>query len=144
MKLPDVNLLIYAYDESSPRHPSAKRWLEETLSGSETVGLAWAVLLAFTRLSTRRVTMSQPFSIEDAIGLVEEWLAAPCATVLAPTDRHAAVLRDLLTPIGIGGNLVNDAHLAALAIEHGATLYSGDSDFSRFPGLNWVNPLESS
>jgi toxin-antitoxin system PIN domain toxin len=141
VKLPDVNLLIYAYDESSPRYDSAKTWLEESLSGSETVGLAWAVLLTFIRLSTRAVTMRQPFGIEAAIGFVEEWLAQPCSTVVAPTHRHAAVLRDLLTPIGVGGNLVNDAHLAALAIEHGATLYSSDNDFSRFAGLQWVDPL---
>lgn len=141
MKLPDVNLLVYAYDESSPRYASAKAWLEKTLSGSETVGLAWTVLLAFLRLSTRRATMSQPFGIREAVGFVEEWLAQPCATVVAPTHRHAAVLRDLLVPIGVGGNLVNDAHLAALAIEHGATLYSSDNDFSRFAGLRWVDPL---
>jgi uncharacterized protein len=141
VKLPDVNLLLYAYDSGSPRHEVAKAWLEEVLSGSQTVGLPWAVLLSFVRLSTRRVTMTEPFGVETAIGFVEEWLAQPCATVVAPTHRHAAILRDLLAALGTGGNLTSDAHLAALAIEHGATLYSSDNDFSRFAGLHWVDPL---
>lgn len=144
MKLPDVNLFLYAYDAGSPKHGSAKTWLQETLSGSETVGLAWAVLVSFIRLSTRRVTTTQPFDVDEAIGFVEEWLAQPCATVVAPTHRHPAILRDLLGPLGTGGNLTSDAHLAALAIEHGATLCSSDNDFSRFAGLRWVDPLRSS
>jgi uncharacterized protein len=141
VKLPDVNLLIYAYDAGSPRHGKAKAWLEETLSGSETVGLAWAALVSFVRLSTQRITMRQPLDIDTAIGFVEEWLAQPCTTIVGPTNRHLRVMRELLSPLGTGGNLVGDAHLAALAIEHGATLCSSDNDFSRFPGLNWVDPL---
>jgi toxin-antitoxin system PIN domain toxin len=143
VKLPDVNLLLYAYDSGSPKHGSAKAWLEQTLSGSETVGLAWAVLVSFIRLSTRRVTTTEPFDVEQAVGFVEEWLAQPCATVVAPTRRHPAILRDLLAPLGTAGNLTSDAHLAALAIEHGATLYSSDNDFSRFAGLHWVDPLRA-
>lgn len=141
MKLPDVNLFVYAYDAGSPRHEQAKSWVEQALSGSETVGLPWAVLLSFIRVSTRQVTMTQPFDIDTAVAIVEEWLAQPCATIIAPTNRHPAILRDLLGPIGTGGNLTSDAHLAALAIEHGAMLCSCDNDFSRFAGLRWVDPL---
>jgi uncharacterized protein len=141
VKLPDVNLLLYAYDQRSPRHAAAKTWLEQTLSGSETVALAWAVLLSFIRMTTRRVINTKPLGVREAVGFVEEWLAQPCTTVVAPTGRHPAILRDLLAPFGTGGNLTSDAHLAALAIEHGATLCSTDNDFSRFPGVRWVDPL---
>lgn len=144
MKLPDVNLFIYAYDAGSPRHEMAREWLEQVLSGSDTIALPWAVLLSFIRLSTQRATTTQPFDVDVAISLVEEWLAQPCTTIIAPTNRHPAVLRDLLAPIGAtGGNLTSDAHLAALAIEHGATLCSCDNDFSRFAGLRWVDPLRA-
>jgi uncharacterized protein len=143
VKLPDVNLLLYAYDSRSPRHVPARRWLEEVLSGAETVGLAWNVLLGFIRLSTRSVVVEDPYEVTEAIGLVESWIAQPCATIVDPTERHASVLRELLAPLGAGGNLASDAHLAALAIEHGATLYSSDNDFSRFPGLRWSDPLRS-
>jgi toxin-antitoxin system PIN domain toxin len=141
VKLPDVNLFVYAYDATSPRYEPARRWLEDALSGSETVGLPWAVLLSFIRLSTRPAAMKEPLEVGMAVDLVEEWLAQPCATIVAPTSRHPAILRDLLAPLGTGGNLTSDAHLAALAIEHGATLCSSDNDFSRFAGLRWVDPL---
>jgi uncharacterized protein len=141
VKLPDVNLFLYAYDSRSPRHPLARDWLEHTLSGAETVGLSWIVLLAFIRLSTRSVVIENPLGVDAAIGLVESWLDQPCVTVINPTERHAAVLRELLAPLGTAGNLTTDAHLAALAIEHGAQLCSCDTDFARFPGLRWTNPL---
>jgi uncharacterized protein len=141
VKLPDVNLLLYAYDSRSPRHVPARQWLEEVLSGAETVGLAWNVLLGFIRLSTRSAVVEDPYEVTEAIGLVESWIAQPCATVVDPTERHASVLRELLAPLGAGGNLTSDAHLAALAIEHGATLCSCDTDFSRFAGLRWADPL---
>jgi toxin-antitoxin system PIN domain toxin len=143
VKIPDVNLLLYAYDSRSARHGDARKWLEQTLSGSEPVGLAWVVLLAFVRLSTRSVVVESPLEVGAALGLVESWLDQPCATVIDPTDRHAAVLRELLTPLGTAGNLTTDAHLAALAIEHGATLCSCDSDFARFPRLRWQDPLQA-
>jgi uncharacterized protein len=142
VKLPDVNLLLYAVDERSPRHEQARTWLEQTLSDSETVALAWIVLLAFVRLSTHAAVFEQPLEVTDALDLIDGWLAQPCVTTVAPTDRHSAVLRELLTPLGSAGNLTTDAHLAALAIEHGALLYSCDADFSRFTGLRWANPLD--
>ncbi len=143
MKLPDVNLFLYAYDSRSPRHSAARDWLERTLSSTETIGLSWIVLLAFIRLSTRSVVVERPLEVNAAIELVESWLGQPCVTVINPTDRHAAVLRELLLPLGTAGNLTTDAHLAALAIEHGALLCSCDSDFSRFQGLRWIDPLQS-
>ena len=141
MKLPDVNLLLYAFDSTSPRHRDARRWLEAILSGKETVAFAWVVLLAFVRLSTNPRVFDEPLAATRALDLVDGWLAQPCATVVHPTERHAAVLRELLEPIGTAGNLTTDAHLAALALEHGAELQSSDSDYSRFPGLLWTDPL---
>jgi toxin-antitoxin system PIN domain toxin len=141
VKLPDVNLLLYAYDSRSSRHAAARDWMEQMLSGAETVGMAWIVLLAFIRLSTRSVVVERPLELDEALDLVDRWLSQPCVTVVHPTDRHAAVLRELLTPLGTAGNLTSDAHLAALAIEHGALLCSCDSDFSRFSGLRWLDPL---
>jgi uncharacterized protein len=141
VKLPDVNLFLYAYDSRSPRHAPARDWLEQTLSGAETVGLSWIVLLAFIRLSTRSAVVERPLGVDAAIELVESWLDQPCVTVIHATERHAAVLRELLHPLGTAGNLTTDAHLAALAIEHGALLCSCDADFSRFQGLRWTDPL---
>jgi hypothetical protein len=141
VKLVDVNLLLYALDSSSPRHDAAYRWVQETLSDSETVAFAWVVLLAFLRLATNPAVFERPLSFEEAAEHVDRWLARPCATVIEPTERHLARLRQLLEPLGTVGNLTSDAHLAALAIEHGAVLYSCDSDFARFSGLRWVDPL---
>ena len=141
MKLADVNLLLYAVDESSPRHPAARRWLEAALSGPETFALSWTVLLAFLRLSTNPRVFDSPLEPDEALDLVDAWLAQPAVTIVHPTDRHASLLRELLVPLGAAGNLTADAHLAALAIEHGAELCSADADFSRFPRLRWLNPL---
>ena len=143
MKLPDVNLLLYAYDSDSPRQVAASEWLEEALSGTETVAFGWAVMVGFVRIATNPAVFARPWDAGDALDVVEKWLTQPVVTVVHPTDRHAAVLRDLLTPLGAAGNLTSDAHLAALAIEHGATLYSSDNDFSRFPGLHWIDPLNA-
>lgn len=141
MKLTDVNLLLYALDATSPRHRAARRWLEEQLSGTETFVFAWVVLLAFLRLSTNPRVFQNPLESAEAFDIVNGWLAQPCATIVHPTDRHLAVLRELLEPLGSAGNLTTDAHLAALAVEHGAELCSSDVDFSRFPGLRWNDPL---
>lgn len=143
MKLPDVNLLLYAIDETAVLHQPARAWVEETLSGSETVAFAWVVLLAFVRLATRAAIFEAPLTSDEALDLVTSWLDQPSATVIHPTDRHASVLRGLLNQVGTAGNLTTDAHLAALAIEHGAQLCSCDADFSRFPGLRWIDPLRA-
>jgi len=143
VKLLDVNLLIYAVDEDSARFDRAHPWVEGVLGGRETVALPWAVLLAFVRLTTKPQVMTSPLTVDDAVDLVDGWLARPNTVVIHPTERHSAVLRELLTPLGTAGNLVADAHLAALAIEHGAELNSCDADFSRFPGLRWTDPLRA-
>jgi toxin-antitoxin system PIN domain toxin len=141
VKLPDVNLLVYAADETAARHELALEWVQTMLSGTETVGFAWLALIGFVRITTNPKSVAVPWSPAQALDVVDRWLAQPAATIVHPTDRHAAVLRDLLAPLGTGGNLTSDAHLAALAIEHGATLCSHDNDYSRFPGLRWVDPL---
>lgn len=141
MKLPDVNLLLYAINEGSPRHDRAKSWLEQTLSGTEAVGFAWLALLGFIRISTNPSALERPLSASEAFDYVDEWLVRPASSVVHPTVHHPAILRRLLEPLGTAGNLTSDAHLAALAIEHGAELCSGDADFSRFDGLRWTDPL---
>ncbi|WP_131766323.1 type II toxin-antitoxin system VapC family toxin [Candidatus Protofrankia californiensis] len=143
MKLPDVNLLIYALDNTSPRHEPSRAWLEHVLSGTETVAFTWPVLLGVIRLTTRATIFRNPFRPDEILDIVDGWLTRPCAVVVHPTERHAAVLHQLLEPLGTAGNLTSDAHLAALAIEHGAELCSSDADFARFPGVRWVDPLKS-
>lgn len=141
MILPDVNLLLYAIDEKAPSHRTARSWLQEALSGSEQVAFAWVVLLAFIRLSTSRRVFANPLTPVEAFDIVEGWLAQPCSVIVEPTTRHLGIWRGLVEPIGTAANLTTDAHLAAIAIEHGAQLLSADRDFGRFPGLRWANPL---
>jgi toxin-antitoxin system PIN domain toxin len=141
VKLPDVNLLLYAIDEQSPRHGRAHPWLEEVLSGTEQVAFAWVVLLGFLRISTNAAIFERPLGLDEALDYIDAWLWRPSAITVSPTIRHAGLLRDLLAPLGVGGNLTSDAHLAALAIEHGAELCSSDTDFARFEGLRWRDPL---
>ena len=142
MKIPDLNVLIYAIDRQAPGHERALAWWNATLSGTETVGLAWVVLLGFLRLTTNPRVVRAPLGSGAALDYVDRWLAREVTTVVEPTALHTALLRDLLAGTGTAGNLVGDAHLAALAIEHGAQLCSADRDFARFPGLAWMNPLE--
>jgi toxin-antitoxin system PIN domain toxin len=141
MILVDANLLIYAVNQDAPLNRKAKPWLESVLSGKETVGFSWSVLLAFLRLTTRPGLFRRPLAVDTAFHLVGSWLDQTSATIVHPGPRHLSVLRELLRPLGTGGNLTSDAHLAALALEHGAELCSSDTDFARFPGLNWRNPL---
>jgi toxin-antitoxin system PIN domain toxin len=141
VKLPDVNLLLYAVDESSPHHDRAQPWLEQTLSGTEEVGFAWSVLLGFIRISTNPVALAHALTAADALDYVDSWLGQSVAVSVHPTSQHAVILRRLLEPLGTAANLTSDAHLAALAIEHGAELCSRDADFSRFAGLRWADPL---
>lgn len=142
MKLPDANLLIYAVDESAAHHEAARRWLDGQLSGDETVAFTWVVLLAFLRLTTNARVFERPFAPSEALDVIDGWLDQPAATVVGPTERHPRLLRQLLEASGTAGNLTTDAHLAAVAMEHGATLCSVDRDFGRFSGLRWINPLE--
>lgn len=141
MKVVDTNLLIYATDATSHHHDRASRWWQDSLNGPESIGLPWVVLLGFTRLVTRAVVMASPLPPGQALDLVDEWLARPQVVVVHPGRRHAALLREMLDHVGVGGNLVTDAHIAALAAEYGAELCSSDADFSRFPGVRWTDPL---
>ncbi len=140
MELVDANVLLYAVNEASPQHRRAREWLDEALNGQQAVGFAWIVLLAFLRLATHGAVFPQPLSVGEAMKSIRGWLAQPAAVVVEPTHRHVDVLAGLLTEAGTAGNLVNDAHLAALAVEHDAGLVSYDADFGRFRGVRWVQP----
>ena len=141
MILVDANLLLYAYDASAPQHEKAKRWWEQQLSNPAPVRLAWVTVLAFIRIGTNPRIFTEPLSIEEACAAVLAWFQCPMLTILDPGEHHWIILKDLLQHAQASGNLVMDAHLAALAIEHGAVLCSTDYDFSRFRGLTWENPL---
>lgn len=141
MILVDANLLLYAIDRDSARHAAARAWLEELLSGSTLVLLPWTVLLAVLRLSTRSGIFQKPLSLDRAAGYIDSWLAQPFVELAEPGPRHWQILRDLLAEAGTGGNLTSDAHLAAPAIEKGASVASCDDDFRRFPGLRFFDPL---
>jgi toxin-antitoxin system PIN domain toxin len=139
--VPDVNLLIHAYNSGSPSHPPARQWWEGLLGGTRPVGLSWVVMLGFIRICTHRQVLANPLPITVACGHVRDWLSQPYVSVLHPGDRHAEILFSLLERLGSAGNLTTDAHLAALAIENQAELHSTDADFERFPGLRHRNPL---
>jgi uncharacterized protein len=141
MILLDANLLIYAHVKSFPQHAPAKSWLDARLSSGDAVGLPWATLLAFVRIVTNPRVFERPEPIADAWGQVEAWLDVEAVWTPSPGERHRALLTALLASGGLAANLVPDAHLAALAIEHGLLLCSTDGDFARFPGLRWQNPL---
>lgn len=141
MILPDVNLLIHAYNAGSPVHGRARAWWEETLSETTPVGLAWAVLLGFIRIGTHPRILGNPLAPDAACRRVEAWLDQPQVMLVHPGERHATILFGLLRGLGTAGNLTTDAHLAALAIEHQGEVNSTDTDFARFPGLRWRNPV---
>ena len=140
MTVVDANVLLNAINSSAPDHLRAKRWLDAALSGGAPVGFAWVVLLAVVRLSTRPGLFPRPLSVAEATDLVRGWLDAPAANVLSPGPRHLELLAGLLGEAGTAGNLTSDAHLAALALESGATVTSFDADFARFPRVRWVRP----
>ena len=141
MILVDANILVYSHVKSLAQHEPARDWLDRQLNGSTRVGLPWASLLAFLRLVTNSRIFERPETILDAWRHVRRWLVCEPAWIPQPTERHADLLGGLLALPGLHGNLVPDAHLAALALEHGLTLYSTDGDFARFPKLRWSNPL---
>ena len=140
MKLVDANVLLYAVNRDAPQHASARDWLDEALSGGARVAFCWVVLLAFLRLSTNERIFDEPLSASEAIAQAEDWLAQPAAVVVEPTARHLGVVQQLLAPLETGGNLVNDAHLAALAVEHRCTVVSYDTDFLSFNGVKLETP----
>lgn len=141
MILVDVNILVYASNAESQQHAASHDWLDRQLSGPDAVGLPWASVLGFLRITTNPRIHRQPLVMAIAWQQVSRWLLSEPVWIPGPTERHAAILAGLLALPGLYGNLVSDAHLAALAIEHGLTLCSTDGDFARFPGLSWRNPI---
>jgi uncharacterized protein len=139
--LVDANILLFATDEASPFHEPAADWLTERLNGSRRVGLPWQSLGAFLRISTHPRIGPRPLSPEEAWSQVEGWLGAEAAWIPAPTERHAEVLRSLVLSYHLRGNAVADAQLAALAVEHGLSVCSADTDFARFREIEWENPV---
>jgi len=140
MRVVDANVLLYAVNTDAAHHERSVRWLDGALSGADTVAFAWVALLAFVRLSTKAGLFPSPLGVEGAMDRVDAWLGAAPAVVVEPTVDHQRILRDLLRPLGSGGNLVNDAHLAALSIEHRCGIVSFDNDFDRFAGVDWTVP----
>jgi toxin-antitoxin system PIN domain toxin len=141
MIVPDINLLLYANIDAMPEHQASRRWLEALLDAREPVGLATAALFGFIRIATSRRVFEPPLEVGDAVARVEAWLARPHVTLLVPGPRHLDLAFGLLRHVGFAGNLTTDVQLAALAIEHQAELHSHDTDFARFPGLRWRDPL---
>lgn len=140
MRIVDANVLLYAVNASSHESERSRSWLDGALGGRDVVGMPWVVLLAFLRLSTRPGLFPRPLDVREALDVVDAWLAQPGCVVPEPTSRHLSVLSGLLGAAGTGGNLVNDAHLAALAVEHDATVVTWDRDFARFSGIRVEQP----
>jgi hypothetical protein len=141
--LVDANILLFAVDDTSPFHTAAARWMADRLNGSRRVGLPWQSLGAFLRISTHPRAAERPLSPDEAWAYVEEWLAAEVVWIPQPTERHAQVLGSLVAAYQLRGNLISDAQLAALAVEHGLAICSADTDFARFKEIRWENPLEA-
>lgn len=140
MNLVDANVLLYAVNTDAPHHERSRRWLDDALSGEDTVAFAWIVLLAFVRLATKAGLFPSPLTVPQAMDRVDAWLSAAPSVVVEPTPQHPRLLQSLLAPLATCGNLVNDAHLAALAIEHRCGIVSFDPDFARFPEVRWKPP----
>jgi toxin-antitoxin system PIN domain toxin len=141
MKIIDTNLLVYAYVPALDQHAAARRWFEHVLGEDEAVGLTWHTALGFVRIVTSRRVFRVPLPLERAVAVVDEWLQQPAVELVLPTPRHWTILREMLVTGQAAGALASDAHVAALAREHGATIYSTDRDFLRFPHVRVVNPL---
>lgn len=142
MILVDANLLLYAEDQTSPHHKAARQWWDNQLSGATQVCLCWTILCAFIRISTNPRIFKSPLSISQAVSRVQSWMGQPCIRLIYPTERHWVILQQLLIDSQAVANLVSDAHLAALAIEHDCELFSTDADFARFPKVKWRNPIK--
>lgn len=140
----DANLLLYAADESSPHNKGAAAWLTDTLNGDRRVAIPWQSIGAFLRISTHPRISAEPLSGPEAWALVANWLSADPVWIPPTSERTAGVLEGLIRAHGVNGNLITDAQLAAVAVENGLAVYSADSDFARFPEVEWINPLQLS
>ena len=141
MKLIDLNILLYAVNEGAPHHGPVLAWWEQSINGDEPLGLPWVVLLGFLRIATNPDIFPRPLDSDTAIGKIDAWLSLDNTHLMREKDEHWDILRSLLAEAGTAANLATDAHLAALAISHGAVLVSCDNDFARFKGLRWENPV---
>ena len=141
MIIPDVNLLLYAVVSAFPQHKAAHAWWEETVNSPEEIGLPSPAIFGFIRIATNPRVLSPPLPVDAATGYVSAWLGQPNVSHLVPGPGHVEIAFSLLHGVGTGGNLTTDVQLAALALEHDADMYSNDTDFARFPGLRWHNPL---
>jgi toxin-antitoxin system PIN domain toxin len=139
--LVDANILLYAVDEASPFHEAARQWLEEALNGPRRVGIPWTSLTAFVRIVTHARALTDPLTPREAMEFVADWIEAPATWIPAPGRGHQEILERLVVDGDLRGNLVADAALAALCIEHGLQIVSADSDFGRFTEIDWLNPL---
>ena len=144
MILVDLNILLYATDRRAAHHRAVLDWWQDAITAGQPVGFAWLVLTGFLRLSTNPRAFPTPLSVEAAISKIDAWLSLDNARIVRERDDHWPALRSLVLKAGTAGNLTSDAHLAALAVTHGATLVSCDADFARFEGLRWMNPLAPS
>lgn len=142
MIIVDANILLYAEDSLSPFNRDARKWWDDQLSGSEPVCLCWRVLSAFIRIGTNPRVFEYPLSLEQTLTRIQSWLDQPCTRIIRPTEQHWTTFQQMLNDGQAVANLVTDAHIAALALEHGCTVASTDSDFARFPKLKWINPLK--
>ena len=141
MNVVDANVLLYAVNLDADRHGESRHWLDSALSGAAIVGFSWVAMLAFVRLSTKVGLFPHPLTVDEAMARLHAWTAQPTAEIIEPTPRHLELVESLLVPLGTGGNVVNDAHLAALSIEHRGAIVSYDSDFGRFQGVRWRRPV---
>ncbi len=142
MIIPDINLLVYAYNSDAPFHESSKEWFEACLSGRKQVGFAWVVMLGFVRIMSSNAVLTDPMEPLEAVEHVRSWLARPQTRIVIPGPQHLAILAEIMRESRASGRLTTDAHLAAIAIETQSELHSNDLDFARFSGLRWRNPLE--
>ena len=141
MILLDASVLLYAYDARAEGHAKAKQWLEDAFAERRPLRLAWTTVLAFLRISTNPRILANPLPGSEAVGIINEWLAYPSVAILLPGERHWSILTRLMADANVRGPLVSDAHMAALAIEHGAQVCTASRDFTRFAGLRLINPL---
>ena len=139
----DANILLYAYDSSSTLHVRARSWIEHVFSEGEPLGLPWQTVAAFLRVITNPKLRGDCFTVEEAVTIVDQWLAQPNVRLLAPGDRHWSILKPAMVDGQVRGPLITDAQLAALTMEYGGVLHTTDRDFARFPRLRWMNPLQT-